>query len=266
MNKCIFLVVPFLFFGCSSLNTPNSLEQITFNIINNNTSKEISFNEFIDEILKYDIVLIGEEHNNHKHILVETKIIEALNSKKDVEVVLEMMSVDKQIKIDNAKINGYENKNLLKEIDWSDSWDKSYYKRLVLFIFNSKIDLVAGNLSKSEIQTIFNGAYPLQGKASTTFQVKEKIKDMIIDTSHKIDDTKTIDKFVQIQQYKDRRMADKLVSSNKTAILIAGKYHTRKDIGIPLHIEDFNKSKTFISIGLQTNIKNEYVDYSFKIK
>ncbi|WP_304342597.1 ChaN family lipoprotein, partial [Campylobacter ureolyticus] len=60
----------------------------------------------------------------------------------------------------------------------------------------------------------------------------------------------TISKMVEIQQFKDRRMADKLVHSSKLAILIAGRNHTDKTIGVPLHIIDFNKSKKFSSVGL----------------
>ena len=92
---------------------------------------------------------------------------------------------------------------------------------------------------------------PLNGSYSTAKKVKDSLFD-IIKISHGFsdDDNETVSKMVEIQQFKDRRMADKLVHSSNLAILIAGRNHTDKTIGVPLHILDFNKNKKMISVGL----------------
>jgi uncharacterized iron-regulated protein len=41
-----------------------------------------------------------------------------------------------------------------------------------------------------------------------------------------------------IQQQRDRRMAHSVIDAPAPALLFAGSYHVRKDIGVPLHMAD----------------------------
>ncbi len=41
-----------------------------------------------------------------------------------------------------------------------------------------------------------------------------------------------------VQQQRDRRMAERLLVAPKPAMLLAGAFHVRRDLGVPLHIED----------------------------
>ncbi|MNH37595.1 hypothetical protein D3C76_1585840 [compost metagenome] len=45
-----------------------------------------------------------------------------------------------------------------------------------------------------------------------------------------------------VQQQRDRRMAERLLSAPQPALLFAGAYHVRKDLGIPLHLADLGAS------------------------
>ena len=97
-------------------------------------------------------------------------------------------------------------------------------------------------MSKNEINTIFAGAEPIKGDVSTTKGVKDRIKEGI-ELSHGKMDDKTLAAFIQVQQYKDRRMADVINRANNSALLIAGSLHTFKDVGVPLHLIDFKTKK-----------------------
>lgn len=69
---------------------------------------------------------------------------------------------------------------------------------------------------------------------------------MTISLSHKLnpqENKELLDKLVEIQQFKDRRMADILVHHVNKILLLAGNYHTSKRVGISLHIQDFKSSK-----------------------
>lgn len=73
-----------------------------------------------------------------------------------------------------------------------------------------------------------------------------------------------VDKLVEIQQFKDRRMADVLVHHPNKVLLLAGSYHTSKKIGIPLHIQDFKSSKKIVVVNLNyggMDLKDS--DYTF---
>ncbi|MNP75711.1 hypothetical protein D3C76_1728170 [compost metagenome] len=41
-----------------------------------------------------------------------------------------------------------------------------------------------------------------------------------------------------VQQQRDRRMAERMIAAPEPALLFAGSYHVRKDLGVPLHLAD----------------------------
>ncbi|MNF00072.1 hypothetical protein D3C80_1988370 [compost metagenome] len=41
-----------------------------------------------------------------------------------------------------------------------------------------------------------------------------------------------------VQQQRDRRMAERLLAAPTPAILLAGAFHVRRDLGVPLHLTD----------------------------
>lgn len=43
---------------------------------------------------------------------------------------------------------------------------------------------------------------------------------------------------VAVQQQRDRRMASRLLAAPAPALLLAGTFHARKDVGVPLHVVD----------------------------
>ena len=72
--------------------------------------------------------------------------------------------------------------------------------------------------------------------------MRKVIKDVIAIT-HKVKDEQMLEKMTEIQQFKDRRMADILAHCSGKAILLAGFFHTNKKIGVPLHLSDFATTK-----------------------
>ena len=41
-----------------------------------------------------------------------------------------------------------------------------------------------------------------------------------------------------VQQQRDRRMAERLLAAPTPAVLLAGAFHVRRDLGVPLHLQD----------------------------
>lgn len=260
--KIIFFIATLLISACSfnQQSYVDSSGDEEFLIYDSNSNKHINYELFLNELVKADIVLIGEIHTEKSHHKIEKKLLVDLSNLKKISVVLEMGDISQQgiwnqVKLNTAKIKPNQ---LSKAINWNEKWDYSLYKDIVEPIFYSDMTPIAGNLSKEEIDTIYKGAQPIYGTISNTAKVKSMIKDRLV-AQHSISDNALVDKMVQIQQYKDRRMADKLVNQNKLAVLIAGRLHVNKLMGVPLHIEEFNKNKIYkvVVLGHVSDSKEE---------
>jgi uncharacterized iron-regulated protein len=47
-----------------------------------------------------------------------------------------------------------------------------------------------------------------------------------------------------VQQKRDQRMADQLDAAPKPTMLLAGAFHVRRDLGVPLHLENHDGRAT----------------------
>ncbi len=256
------LFISFMLSACAVLQKSSPLqENKDFYILDTHTQKKISFEDMILELLKADVILLGEKHDEVKHKISQVMIFNALEgnlSSQNInfDVALEMLASTEQNHLDKA----FKNKKTIKAneltnaLNWDKVWKWKDYEQFVNVVFYSKSKILGANLSRSEITSIYNGAQPLKGYVSTTNEVKKQLFD-IISLSHKLnpeENKELLDKLVEIQQFKDRRMADVLVHHVNKVLLLAGSYHTSKKIGIPLHIQDFKSSK---KIGIPLHIQ-----------
>ncbi|EHR1909752.1 ChaN family lipoprotein [Campylobacter coli] len=254
------LFISFMLSACAVLQKPSPLqENKDFYILDTHTQKKISFEDMIVELLKADVILLGEKHDEAKHKISQVMIFNALEgnlSSQNIsfDVALEMLASTEQNHLDKA----FKNKKTIKTneltnaLNWDKGWKWKDYDQFVNAVFYSRAKILGANLSRSEITSIYNGVQPLKGYVSTTNEVKKQIFD-IISLSHKLnpqENKELLDKLVEIQQFKDRRMADVLVHHTNKVLLLAGSYHTSKKIGIPLHIQDFKSSKKIVVVNL----------------
>ncbi|EAH7655137.1 TPA: ChaN family lipoprotein [Campylobacter coli] len=254
------LLISVMFNACAVLQKPSPLQENKyFYILDTHTQKKISFEDMILELLKADVILLGEKHDEVKHKISQVMIFNALEgnlSSQNIgfDVALEMLASTEQNHLDKA----FKNKKYIKTnelanaLNWDKSWKWKDYEQFVNAVFYSKAKILGANLSRLEITSIYNGAQPLKGYVSTTDKVKKQIFD-IISSSHKLnpqENKELLDKLVEIQQFKDRRMADVLVHHANKVLLLAGNYHTSKRVGIPLHIQDFKSSKKIVVVNL----------------
>lgn len=271
MYKITFcLIFTLSLIGCSGRYevTPQKLDDIknTSKILNLNTGKEIDFDDFVAEVSDMDILLVGELHDDFRHHLAEILLIKTLSKYKNLDVAFEMLGSDKQKYVDNIDRNISSN-DVMKAVKWDKSWDKKYYRGVLEAAFY-KAHIKCANLSDDEIRLIFAGAQPIKGTVSTAKSVQDAIA-KLVSGAHSAADDQTLRKLVQAQQYKDRRMADVVNKSANLAILIAGRYHVQKDVGVPLHLIDFKTKKRFKTLLL--SFKGDYVgikeaDYIWKFK
>ncbi len=271
------LFISFMLSACAVLQKPSPpQENKDFYILNTHTQEKISFEDMILELLKADVILLGEKHDEAKHKISQVMIFNALEgnlSSQNIsfDVALEMLASTEQNHLDKAFKNKKNIKvnELANALNWDKGWKWKDYDQFVNAVFYSRAKILGANLSRSEITSIYNGVQPLKGYVSTTNEVKKQIFD-IIALSHKLnpqENKELLDKLVEIQQFKDRRMADVLVHHANKVLLLAGNYHTSKKIGVPLHIQDFKSDKKIVVVNLnygKVDLKDS--DYIFIYK
>lgn len=237
-------VLLFGVFGLSLLShTHANTPAIPITIIDLNKAYTPTTDDFVKHLAQQDYVILGEYHDSKAQHDFANWLLTTLHQKRPQgSLLLEMLTVSQQAKIDAIQDNP-PLPTLKKSLDWQKSWDWGLYGQLVAQPFANNYKLVATNLDKSEVKTLMQGAVPLNGVLSTTPAIKHKIA-TLIKKNHGMTDTpspedeKILGNMVEIQQFRDRRMAQKLLSANKPALLLTGNYHADKTMGVPVHLTD----------------------------
>lgn len=219
------------------------------------TNRYLTLSEFVQEVQNTPMILLGEKHDNSIHHQAEIALFQQLyQTGKLRSVALEMLPTSQQVDINQAlerlrQTPNVSNSTVKQILPWTEKWDWSQYGDLITALSNSKVQVLGGNLDRCEIDTLFRGAYPLNGNRSTQPAIKQRIAKTIAQ-NHQIDpNDQTIQTMVTIQQFKDRRMAEALIKGNKSTLLIAGNFHVNKAVGVPVHLADLGKNQ-FVVISL----------------
>lgn len=262
------LFMAFFLLGCSVSTQPFNEQNVDSigQIIDLNTNQTISFTELLSRLSSQDYVLVGEEHTQLIHHQIEWYLFNQLTKKAKLHLIaLEMLNVDQQPAIDRIQFNRPVNlsaTDLREAIQWQ-KWDWKMYQDLVVESLRSNSRVVATNLTDKEVEILLNGAEPLKGSVSTSTEVKQKIAQLLSSINH--GSVYPMENMVAVQQFRDRRMAEKLVKNAlSTSLLIAGNHHVRKDLGVPLHIAEYDRTKKVAVLMLKTEregITSSQADY-----
>ena len=238
----------------------------TGRIIDTRTQRQISVTELLNALGQYQYILLGEEHDNALHHQIETALIKQLEQQRPLSaVVIEMMDVGQQALISQTQKElhtccQYSPSQIRQKLHWA-KWDWSQYQDFIVSRMNSNTPLLGANLTEPEIQTLMQGAQPLQGNLSIRPSVQQKIAQLV--QSHHTIDANLLAKRVQIQQFRDRRMAETLQKQTALSVLVAGNHHVQKDIGVPLHLADYaqqqQKPLPNVTIMLKSAVENTNV-------
>lgn len=256
LSRCLQPFVFAVFFGFSptlfATNIANDYQQtpiISNQIINLATQQTISFHDFVKQLAEYDNVILGEYHDRvNQHILAIQLLDNLQKIRPQGSLLLEMLTVEQQDFVNQTQQNPPKNLDKLpKIINWQKSWDWQLYGDIVKHPFLYNYPLIATNLTKTEVKILMQGAEPIKGYQSTKPLIKQHIFNTIIKNHDmKADaldesDKRLVNNMVEIQQFRDRRMAEKILSAPKPTLLLAGNYHAQKNIGVPIHLQDLTQ-------------------------
>lgn len=233
----------------------------------------LSPSDFVKQLASAERLLIGEQHDNLKHHQAQFWLLQQLHQHRPQRsLVLEMLRVDQQPLIADLSPNDTACLSCLAEkLRWQKGWNWSFYGETVQAALMQKTHLVAANLTREEVDTLMQGAEPLKGFRSTEAAVKRQLATLIA-TQHGMtsgENGEMIRKMVEVQQFRDRRMAEKVLQATLPVLLIAGNHHINRQFGVPLHLTDLAPTRPVINVLLGDNPSGytaQHADYFWLLK
>ncbi|NWL75412.1 iron(III) ABC transporter [Pseudomonas taiwanensis] len=206
------------------------------------TGELLTPEQLVERLAAQPRVLVGEQHDNPDHHALQLWLLQALESRRDQgSLLLEMLEPEQQAKVDAVR-RGPMPSDLPQALAWQKNWNWELYGPIVHHALTQPYPLLAANLDRSEIKRIYKERPVLQGKLSTAESVREPLLEQIRDSHCGMLPGSQMPAMLAVQQQRDRRMAERLLAAPAPAMLFAGAFHVRRDLGVPLHLADLGKA------------------------
>ncbi|WP_313118293.1 ChaN family lipoprotein [Ectopseudomonas guguanensis] len=206
------------------------------------SGRTISPQQLLERLARAERVLVGEQHDNPDHHALQLWLLRELaRQRPQGSVLMEMLNPDQQPKVDQAQMAAREGRSPGDPFDalaWQPGWDWSLYGPLVLHQLRQPYPLLAANLDRAEIMQIYRQRPTLQGERSSAADVQARLLEDIRESHCGLLPDSQLPAMLAVQQQRDRRMAEVLLAAPQPALLLAGAFHVRKDLGVPLHLAD----------------------------
>jgi len=192
-------------------------------------------------------VLVGERHDNPDHHALQLWLLRALAAQRPQgSLLLEMLTPDQQAKVDQVRAGiaaGQAPQDILGALSWQSGWAWSLYGPLVQHALRQPYPLLAANLERREVMQIYAKVPQLQGPASTAAPVREALFEQIRQSHCNLLPESQLPAMLAVQQQRDRRMAEALLAAPEPSLLFAGAFHVRRELGVPLHLQDLDAAE-----------------------
>lgn len=219
----------------------------------------------VERLAKAPRVVVGEQHDNRDHHVLQLWLLQTLAGQRaQGSVLLEMLTPSQQPRVDALRRLPTLPKDLPGALAWSPGWDWSLYGPVVEFVLAQPYPLLAANLDAAEIQRFYRQAPGLSGVRTNATAVKDELLGQIRESHCGLLPEGQMPAMLAVQQQRDRRMAERLQGAPTPALLFAGAWHGRKDVGVPLHALDLGASEAPIVLILAeegSDVTSTMADY-----
>lgn len=206
------------------------------------SGEQLTPQQLLDRLATAPRVLLGEKHDNPDHHALELWLARALTERRPSgSVLMEIINPNQQARVAAAQAaaaKGEVPRDMLGVLAWQKGWDWSLYGPLVTWLVKQPAPLLSANLDRSEIMRIYAEPPVLEGAHSTAAGVRDVLLEDIRESHCGLLPASQLPAMLAVQQQRDRRMAERLKAAPEPALLIAGGFHARRDLGVPLHLED----------------------------
>ncbi|CAI8729972.1 Iron(III) ABC transporter [Pseudomonas donghuensis] len=198
--------------------------------------------QLVERLAAAPRVLVGEQHDNPDHHALQLWLLRELAARRPQgSLLLEMLNPDQQNRVDAvqaASRAGQPPADPIQALAWQAGWGWSLYGPLVTYALRQPYALLAANLDRAQVMQVYTQRPTLEGHASTTQQVQATLLADIRSSHCGLLPEPQMPAMLAVQQQRDRRMAERLLAAPSPALLLAGAFHVRKDLGVPLHLID----------------------------
>lgn len=232
------------------------------------SGERLAAEQLVERLAKAPRVLVGEQHDNPDHHALQLWLLRELAARRaQGSVLMEMLNPDQQARIEQAQGLARAGESLGDPFDalaWQAGWAWSLYGPLVSHALRQPYPLLAANLDRGEIMQIYRQRPALRGAASSAPAVQEALfADIRESHCGQLPDSQ-LPAMLAVQQQRDRRMAERLLAAQQPALLLAGAFHVRKDLGVPLHLADLGAAQgnaVLILAEVGTSVEPGSADY-----
>ncbi|MBX9914614.1 MAG: ChaN family lipoprotein [Pseudomonadaceae bacterium] len=204
--------------------------------------------QLVEQLAGAPRLLVGEQHDNPDHHALQLWLLQALAMQRPQgSVLLEMLNPDQQEQVvaaHAATLGGQPPADLPAALAWQKNWDWALYGPIVSYALTQPYPLQAANLNRSEIMQIYAQPPSLTGVHSSAAPVRESLLADIRESHCDLLPEAQLPAMLAVQQQRDRRMAERLLAAPVPAMLIAGAFHVRRELGVPVHLLDLDKRAT----------------------
>ena len=195
--------------------------------------------ELVARLAKPSRVIVGEQHDNRDHHQLQRWLLQALGERRPQgSLLLEMLTPDQQLRVDDVRHASTLPVDLPAALAWQPGWDWSLYGPIVRFALAQPYPVLSANLDTLEVRTFYAQPPALSGARSNAAPVKTELLEQISESHCGLLPASQMPAMLAVQQQRDRRMAERLLAAPAPAMLFAGAYHARKDVGVPIHALD----------------------------
>ncbi|WP_333984339.1 ChaN family lipoprotein [Ectopseudomonas khazarica] len=211
-------------------------------ILDLRSGERITPQRLVERLARASRVVVGEQHDNPDHHALQLWLSRELAAQRPQgSVLLEMLSPSQQTRVDQVQAEtraGRPPLDAIRALAWQPGWDWAMYGALVRYQLRQPYPLLAANLDREEIMRIYQQRPALQGLASTAAAVQQRLQRDIRESHCGLLPESQVPAMLAVQQQRDRRMAEALLAAPRPSLLLAGAFHARKDLGVPLHLAD----------------------------
>jgi len=198
--------------------------------------------QLVEQLAVAPRVLVGEQHDNPDHHALQLWLLRALAAQRPQgSLLLEMLAPSQQPAVEQVRAayaEGQAPADLFQALNWQAGWDWGLYGAVVGYAVQQPWPLLSANLERSEIMQIYAQKPALSGAASNSAVVQKALLEQIRQSHCGLLPESQLPAMLAVQQQRDRRMAEALRDAPQPALLFAGAYHVRRDLSVPLHLQD----------------------------
>jgi len=191
--------------------------------------------ELVEHLALAPRVVIGEKHDNPDHHSLQHWLLEQLHGRRSQgALVMEMIGPEQQQQVDHLHGKPLPtDPELIEVLGWGTGWDWAQYGALIRWGLTYPRQLLAANLGREEMLEFYRQPQPLTDVYDD--EARARLTEVMDDAHCRKLPQAHLPAMLSIQQARDQRMAQVLGEARAPAILLAGNFHARRDLGMPLH-------------------------------